>query len=530
VSVERQQFRVLYREFLFRMADIEALSAHAQGDTNKLLGQFASLAIFASIVLSLPAMEPPSGIIARALFFVVSMEHLLVSTTMLAVGLLAVLCWDRLFPDSRDVLTLAPLPVRGRTVFLAKAAAIATALGLTVGMLHAAAGLVWPAAFTATFGGARNFPRWFAAYWVTMLGAGAFVFCCVLAVQGVAALALPRRLFLRVSGWLQMGAFCLFVCGYFLKPKPAWSPGHWFMGAFFQMNGLPQAPVSTLGRTAWLALGIAGGVAAASYTLAHARMLRQIVEAPDIPPLAAGFRRLPRFGGPLATAVTHFSIRTMMRSRQHRLIYAFYLGLGFALTILMLRTPRLAAEPVAAATMLAMGCAVMGMRVVFALPLDLRANWMFRVTPMEGGEAALAARRRALLALAVAPVWAASAAVCFRMLPPGTATAHLVVLGLVGAVLAEAALTGPVKIPFTCSYLPGKSNVHVTFWMCVLLVLTIVAKAAELEMRAVGRPLWFGGIVAALAALLMILQRSKEPMELRFEEEPADAVVQLRLG
>jgi hypothetical protein len=39
------QFRVLYREFLFRMVDLEVLSAHALGDVNKLLGQFAALLI-----------------------------------------------------------------------------------------------------------------------------------------------------------------------------------------------------------------------------------------------------------------------------------------------------------------------------------------------------------------------------------------------------------------------------------------------------------------------------------------------------
>ena len=57
--------------------------------------------------------------------------------------------------------------------------------------------------------------RWFAAYWITMLAAGAFTYCCVLCVQGLAAQLLPRRVFLRVSGILQLGAFCLFVCVYF---------------------------------------------------------------------------------------------------------------------------------------------------------------------------------------------------------------------------------------------------------------------------------------------------------------------------
>ena len=63
-----------------------------------------------------------------------------------------------------------------------------------------------------------DFMRWFAAYWFTMLASGVFIYCGVLGVQGLAAQLLPRRLFLRVSGLLQLAAFCLFVCGYFLQP------------------------------------------------------------------------------------------------------------------------------------------------------------------------------------------------------------------------------------------------------------------------------------------------------------------------
>ena len=51
------QFRVLYREFLFRMVDLELLSAHALGDSNRLLGQFAALLIFFSLILSAPALS-----------------------------------------------------------------------------------------------------------------------------------------------------------------------------------------------------------------------------------------------------------------------------------------------------------------------------------------------------------------------------------------------------------------------------------------------------------------------------------------
>ena len=53
-SLTRQpQFRVLYRQFLFRMVDFELLSAQAQGDMSKLFGQVASLLIWLSLGPSL---------------------------------------------------------------------------------------------------------------------------------------------------------------------------------------------------------------------------------------------------------------------------------------------------------------------------------------------------------------------------------------------------------------------------------------------------------------------------------------------
>ncbi len=146
------QFRVLYREFLFRMVDLELLSADALGDSNKLLGQFAALLIFVSILCCrFPPWVPASSHTPPELrlFGAWGLEHFLIATTMLVVGLFAVLSWDSTFPDRRDVLVLAPLPVRARTLFLAKVAAAATALGLTVVFLNSVVGLVGPLALGA---------------------------------------------------------------------------------------------------------------------------------------------------------------------------------------------------------------------------------------------------------------------------------------------------------------------------------------------------------------------------------------------
>jgi hypothetical protein len=100
---------------------------------NKLFGQFASLPVAVSILLVLPALGPPNDLAWP-------MEFFLITTTMLVVGLFAVLSWDLTFPNRHDGLVLAPPPVRGRTLFLAKMAAVAGALSLTVVTLHCVAG------------------------------------------------------------------------------------------------------------------------------------------------------------------------------------------------------------------------------------------------------------------------------------------------------------------------------------------------------------------------------------------------------
>jgi hypothetical protein len=75
-----------------------------------------------------------------------------------------------------------------------------------------------------------------------------------------------------------------------------------------------------------------------AYAASYFRTLRKIVEQPDISP---AFRSgwLPHFGGSFETAIVQFSIRSLLRSRQHRMIFAFYLGMGLALAILFLNAP-----------------------------------------------------------------------------------------------------------------------------------------------------------------------------------------------
>jgi len=403
--------------------------------------------------------------------------------------------------------------------------------------------------------------RMFFAYWFTMLATGTFTFCFVLTIQGLAQL-LPRQKYLRVSAFLQIAAFVLFVSMYFTQlpfaspedlasPKDArlltWLPSYWFFGMLQQLDGSQPPQLVVFTQRAWIGLGASIAGAIAAYLICYLRTLRRIAEQPDILPSRAGLRWLPRFGGSLQTAVAQFSIRTLARSRKHRVTLAFYLGMAFAIILFITKAPELAKQsvgdrwhqpnpPMLMATILVMLSAIIGIRVAFAMPIELRANWIFRLMPLSGGKQYLKAARRSLYALAMAPAWCVSAAVLFSLWPRQQAAEHLALLALIGLIAIEGLLISFRKIPFTCSYLPGKVNLLVV-WISYLFIGLLMAKGLTMERQALienprGLIAIGAGLAIAAGALRWLGSRlaDQAATPIEFEETLEPAVLSLGLS
>jgi hypothetical protein len=105
-----------------------------------------------------------------------------------------------------------------------------------------------------------------------------------------------------------------------------------------------------------------------------------------------------------------------------------------------------------------------------------------------------------------------------------------------GIFLAEFSFDGAQKIPFACSYLPGRSHIHVTFLLWLYVVGIVVVGAAVGERDALERPAKITAIVATLAAAAAIsmVQNNRlarpSQAELRFEEVPPGQLVRLELS
>jgi hypothetical protein len=548
------QFGVLFRVFLLRVVDLEVLST--DGSTAKLLGQFGAVFAGISFLFILPLILT-SGALAET--DVWTMAHLLLATTFTAVGLATILMWDSLVPERRDVLILGPLPVRTRTLFFAKLAAVGASPALVIGSLNVFTGMSWPFLF-ATHAGVLAAFRSLAAYWIAVVLAGAFAVLLVIALQGITMQLLPRQAYLRLSAPLQALTFCALTGLYFLEPSLEsrqaltapenqtllhWLPAYWFLGLFERLNASTFGPFASLAHLAWMSLLVVGAVAVGALLAAYVRTLPKLVEQPDILPSRRRVLIWPRKIKSVRLAIILFALRTLVRSRQHRTIVSFYLGVGGAAAVAYgrfgggtgmwqgLRASD-AREVVMSTTIVLMCIAVAAVRVSFSLPVALRANWIFRMAQFREMSEYLAASRSVLLLLGVMPMVLCSAAVLFSVWPCRPAAVHTVALVLLGGGLAEWSLAGFRKLPFTCSYLPGRANSHIIFWLAVLFLIPIANELAHLEARLLATTV--GSIfLIAIPGLVWAAARGRNEMhvnggmQLTFEEQLPPQVFSLKL-
>jgi len=556
-SFEAIQFRVLYRQFRLSVIDIELLSP--EGDPTKLFGQFAALLLGFSFLVSLPILLLGGGRMPPEPTW--TTEHFLIATTMVAIGVFSVLSWDSVFPDRRDVLVLRPLPVRIRTIFLSKLAALTTSLAVPIVALNAFTGLLWPLLFSSPASGILGAIRAIAAYWFTVTAAAVFVFGCTLVIRGAAAQLLPRQIFLHVSALLQGLCFCLFLTMYFLEPSLesyadrsaaanqhvlACLPTYWFLGLFQQLNGTMDPAFQPFAKRAWIGLVVTIIAAGAAIFLAYFRSLRKLVEEPEMLPRSHRPGWSPRLGNNLDNAILGFTARTLLRSRQHRIVFSFYLAVGFTIMLVFLnpslaslRITRISADeqtsvPYLAASILMMCVVVIALRVVFSLPTTLRANWIFRITEIRSVTSYTNALRRSLLILVVCPIWAAFAVLFLTIWPWRTAAPHLLVLALLAVVLCEMSLYRFHKLPFTCSYLPGKANMQFGFWIFLALLL-LSPIVAGTEWKLLQTPTGYATLFASVAGLaawarLRTAKSAKQAGGMKFDESDNEGILTLNLS
>jgi hypothetical protein len=497
-----------------------------------------------------------------------------ITLSMVVIGFVAILEWDALFLDRRDYAILSPLPLKAQTIFTAKIAALLLFLSLFIVDVGGVPTFLYPLVETMGIYGSHvsllRFCDMIVAHAVAVFGSSTFIFLFFVAVQGLLINFLRARAFKIVSLGIQVLAMVALLLLLFLLPitstlVPAWErargagffwfPPLWFVGLYQTLLGSGDAAFHSLAKTAVMALGLVTLACVAGYVVSYKRHTQRALEAVEAhagePFWLGGAARwiLNRLvlRKPLERATFFFVVNTFVRSTKHRLYLATYVGVGFALAAfgileVLVHTARrdfsvVLIQPNQASLAIPLILSfflLSGMRTVFAVPAELRANWVFQLAEDESRLDCCAGARKAMVAAAISlflllfPVYAV-----LWGWPP--AFQHVIFSLMLSLILVELLLMNFRKIPFTCSYQPGKANITVLgvfYWVAFTTYAYSMATLERWLLEDEGR--WFvffvftvvvfGGLVWWRKTMLV------DGLGIVYEDEPNPEVQTLGLG
>lgn len=464
-----------------------------------------------------------------------------------------------LFPDQTDFRVLMAEPLSRLTIFGSKLVSLLLFGGLIVAGTHLA---LLPLAALTMVGAMKtgSILTTAMAFACSSVIASLFAALAIVAVHGLLVLLAPRAHLLAFSGAVRsvlIGALVLSLPLVARLPGTAaafssnawwlsWAPPAWFAGLERWLIG--DASRAALAAGAAIATVVVLIVSVGSYVLLYRRFDRVTVQSAPSQSVGAGGRSLGRWNARAAVrqAIGRFVSITIRRSLLHQSLVVGVLAAAGGLVLNSLLSANGWREPLDTrgrealvstllwAPMTMVFLAIPAIRLALSVPLDLRSNWIFRMTEDVAGRAeVVAANVRVVLVLGVALPLALIAPVQWWVL--GTSALRVVVVEvLIGWLLVEWLMADWRRIPFTCSYLPGKGFVPHMFvkgvasYVLFTLVTGIVLRLSRAGPRAA---LVLGLCLGAAAGALSVYRaRHARLTSLTFEDELPTDITPLRLN
>ena len=486
-----------------------------------------------------------------------------ITFTMTALGLVALVVWEGVFPDRRDARILGSLPLRSRTLIAARLGALGALAGLFIVGANAVPTLIYGPVLSG-FGGALTPIHGMAAHFLTTTAAGAFVFFGLIALQGLLLNVTGRRMAERLSVVLQIVFVVALLQMIFFFPRVlplvgrdvgnltahpvmGYVPSVWFLAMYDVICGKPSPSSggpAAIGALLTLAVTLSS---VGLFIATHARLMKRALETRDtaghtnrLIAAAAWWVNTQLIRNSTKRAVLHFTLKTLTRSRTHRMLVALYAGIALALILsgfipLMMRSGlaglNLPTIPLLSAPFVRMFLCLVGMRSAFAIPVEPKANWIVRMLEPGDRSAAVTGAAMSMLLSVVFPVALVAGASSLILLDAWRAFVHATFCVLLGWFLTELLLLTLLKIPFTCTYYPGLSKMR-TFWplyLTAFMNFCYTTPAVERAAFANGAVLaWVVvlGIVAIVAVRIARTRRLRVLPGFRFEEQDPDVLFQ----
>jgi hypothetical protein len=479
-------------------------------------------------------------------------EYFFIVLSMFVTGVATLWRWDSLFLDRRDYMNLVPLPVSLSNVFWANFCAIVTLAGCFTFVVNAVSLILFPAAVVGSQDSFLLFFRFAAGHGVAVFMASAFSFWFVFAVAGLLLALLPPAMFRRISLVARFAIAIVllvmlgsvFTVSQFVSDashyRAALLPPFSFLGLARAVWGRGAEPlVADMAKAALASLGGVILVSLVAYSLSFRKAFIRIPETPDAGPLPRTKIRfsLPAslstaFLTPPQRACYKFVAKTLLRSEDHLQVLMGFMAVGLVAAANVLASPHGLASILSGGTpsveflsvpLILSYCLVIGIRFAFEMPVDLRANWIFRISLEHRWTEARKVSRRVLLVFSLS--WLAPACFLLTLIFWGWVAAllHTAVFILCTIALVELSLFKFRKIPFTCVYPPFKSHSGVIALIYLFGFFVFTTYIAQMEYWALLSPWRTICFVPLFLAVVLGLRAHRKQMlemdkELVFED------------
>jgi hypothetical protein len=483
-------------------------------------------------------------------------ELWLLTLLMSAIGLMTAIKWQALFPGLRDYQVLGSLPLKARQIFQAKFLALLIVATLAVLVVIGIPALTFPAVSASRWQINPSMAAHVKVEFVSLGAACYFFFFALVAAQGVLLNVLPPRRFGQATGYLQgllVAAMLVLIVLSFSIDIPvlrqvltpavsAWLPPVWFLGLHQSLLGDPDPVTAALAQRAWTALAISIGLAMLCYVASYSRHRKLTVEGGRRG--SAGDRKwtgavLGWFvPNPRQQAILVFLTKTLVRSSQHRMILMGYGGFGVAILasgIIGMHEAVAQANRTAAcfvyAHVILLTFLLIGLRHLFTIPVELKANWTFQMTEREGRLDWMRAVDRFILFWGAVLMVVVPLPLEVRLLG-WRAAAESAIFVAFGLLCYEWVFTEWQKLPFTCSHLSGKTPA----WILMLWAVGILGSLPlvnGLLVISLYQPIFYIVLLAVIVAVWRGLHHTRRhgfgEMRLVYDELPDPAIHGLNL-
>jgi len=168
------------------------------------------------------------------------------------------------------------------------------------------------------------------------------------------------------------------------------------------------------------------------------------------------------------------------------------------------------------------------------MPVELQANWIFRLTENGRPPDYFAGARKLMIAIGIAPLALGTFPVYGFLWGWAYAARHLLLVTLILLLVLEYLMRGFPKIPFTCSFLPGKANLKATIgiYATCFVFFAFLVTTIELALLRAKSGFWIGAAVIALFLLYRAWRRNAWERKLKgfvYEERADWAMAKLDL-